>query len=233
MNLTGRQETVLVVEDDPVLRMSLRATLRSAGYKVELAPTGTEGLELALTSPPDLVLLDVMLPGLNGFEVLQRIRRENALLPVLMVTAKGEEEDKVRGLGLGADDYVVKPFGVSELLARVAAALRRTRLTEATTTTVEFGLVRADFGSHKLERAGESVDVTALEMKLLRFFVERDGRLLTRQQILDGVWGTDYYGTDRTVDNFINRLRAKIEEQPKQPHHLVTVRGAGYRFSSR
>ena len=233
MNPTGRQETVLVIEDDPVLRMSLRATLRSAGYKVELAPTGPEGLEMALTSRPDLVLLDVMLPELNGFEVLQRIRSEDVELPVLMVTAKGEEEDKVRGFGLGADDYVVKPFGVSELLARVGAALRRKRLSEATTSTVEFGDIRADFSAHKLERAGESVEVTALEMKLLRFFVERDGRLLTRQQILDGAWGSDYYGTDRTVDNFINRLRAKIEQQPKRPQYLVTVRGMGYRFSSR
>lgn len=225
-----RQELVLVVEDDPTLRMSLKRTLRSAGYAVQTAATGPEGLEAALASHPDLVLLDVMLPGMNGFEICQRIRAEEADLPILMVTAKGEEEDKVRGLGLGADDYVVKPFGVAELLARVDAALRRTRLRQAQTAQERFGGVVADFPSHRLERDGQPVPVTALEMKLLRFFLDRDGLLLTRQQIIDGVWGRDYYGTDRTVDNFINRLRAKVENDPKRPRHILTVRGAGYRF---
>ncbi|HZO16218.1 MAG TPA: response regulator transcription factor [Polyangiaceae bacterium] len=226
----SRQETVLVVEDDPTLRMSLRAALRSAGYRVELAKTGTEGLDAALSKDrPDLVLLDVMLPEMNGFEVLARIRERDADLSILMVTAKGQEEDKVRGLGLGADDYVVKPFGVSELLARVDAALRRKRLREVRQVIV--GEAVADFVQHRLLRDGESLEVTSQEMKLLRYLVDRDGRLLTRQQILDGVWGADYYGTERTVDNFINRLRAKIERDPRNPRHILTVRGAGYRFS--
>lgn len=226
----SRQETVLVVEDDPTLRMSLRAALRSAGYRVELAKTGAEGLDAALSKDrPDLVLLDVMLPEMNGFEVLARIRERDADLSILMVTAKGQEEDKVRGLGLGADDYVVKPFGVSELLARVDAALRRKRLREVRQVTV--GEAVADFVQHRLTRGGESLEVTSHEMKLLRYLVDRDGRLLTRQQILDGVWGADYYGTERTVDNFINRLRAKIERDPRKPRHILTVRGAGYRFS--
>jgi DNA-binding response OmpR family regulator len=230
MTRPRRQETVLVVEDDPGLRTSLRATLRSAGYAVELAKTGPEGLTLAFDLRPDLVLLDVMLPGMNGFEVCQRIREKDAELPVLMVTAKGEEEDRVRGLGLGADDYVVKPFGVAELLARVDAALRRRRLRETQASKVAIGALVADFESHTLRRDGESLEVTAQEMKLLRYLVERDGLLLTRQQILDAVWGTDYYGTERTVDNFIARLRTKIETDPKSPRYLVTVRGAGYRF---
>jgi two-component system, OmpR family, alkaline phosphatase synthesis response regulator PhoP len=212
------------------LRMSLRAALRSAGYRVELAKTGTEGLDAALSKDrPDLVLLDVMLPEMNGFEVLARIRERDADLSILMVTAKGQEEDKVRGLGLGADDYVVKPFGVSELLARVDAALRRKRLREVRQVIV--GEAVADFVQHRLLRDGESLEVTSQEMKLLRYLVDRDGRLLTRQQILDGVWGADYYGTERTVDNFINRLRAKIERDPRNPRHILTVRGAGYRFS--
>ena len=226
----SRQETVLVVEDDPTLRMSLRAALRSAGYRVELAKTGTEGLDAALSKDrPDLVLLDVMLPEMNGFEVLARIRERDADLSILMVTAKGQEEDKVRGLGLGADDYVVKPFGVSELLARVDAALRRKRLRDV--RQVVIGEAVADFVQHRLMRDGESLEVTSHEMKLLRYLADRDGRLLTRQQILDGVWGADYYGTERTVDNFINRLRTKIERDPRKPRHILTVRGAGYRFS--
>jgi len=230
MSRPHRQEHVLVVEDDPTLRMSLRATLRSAGFKVSVAPTGTEGLEEALAGGHDLVLLDVMLPGLNGFEILARIRERNAELPILMVTAKGEEEDKVRGLGLGADDYVVKPFGVAELLARVEAALRRTRLHDEQVEQITVGEVEVDFASHTLHREGAPLDVTAHEMKLLRYLVDRDGLLLTRQQILDAVWGADYYGTERTVDNFIGRLRAKLERDPKRPRHILTVRGAGYRF---
>ena len=226
----NRQETILVVEDDPTLRMSLKATLRSAGYRVELAATGPEGLDACLDNCPDLVLLDVMLPLMNGFEVCQRIRDENAEVPILMVTAKGEEEDKVRGLGLGADDYVVKPFGVGELLARVDAALRRSRAAEKRIATVTIGDVTADFEGHTLSRGGVPIEVTAQEMKLLRFLVQRDGRLLTRQQLLDGVWGRDYYGTQRTVDNFIGRLRAKVERDAKRPVHIVTVRGVGYRF---
>jgi DNA-binding response OmpR family regulator len=228
---TRRQENVLVVEDDPTLRMSLRRALRSAGYAVETAATGTEGLEAALGKRPDIVLLDIMLPGMNGYEVLARIRAEDAELPVLLVTAKGEEEDKLRGLGLGADDYVVKPFGLAELLARVDAALRLPRLRRAAVELVTVGDCQADFAAHTLRRGQELLEVTAHEMKLLHFFVEREGLLLTRQQILDGVWGHDYFGTDRTVDNFVNRLRAKLEADPREPRYLRTVRGAGYRFS--
>ncbi|WP_437725653.1 response regulator transcription factor [Sorangium sp. So ce861] len=227
----GRLETVLVVEDDPTLRLGLQKTLRSAGFRVEAAKTGAEGLSMALAARPDLVLLDVMLPGLNGFEICEELRRHDADLPILMVTAKGEEQDKVRGLRLGADDYIVKPFGVSELLARVDAALRRRRLGEAERAVVRFAEVVVDFRAHRVERRGAPVELTALEMKLLRFFVEREGALLPRQRILDAVWGADYFGTDRTVDNFINRLRAKLEPDPRSPRHLVTVRGAGYRFT--
>jgi DNA-binding response OmpR family regulator len=227
----GRQEVVLVVEDDPTLRLGLTKTLRSEGFKVEVAKTGQEGLDRALSLRPDLVLLDVMLPGLNGFEICEELRRHDADLPILMVTAKGEEQDRVRGLRLGADDYIVKPFGVAELLARVDAALRRRRLSARETAVVAFGIVRADFQAHVVTRAGVPVDMTAQEMKLLRFFLQHEGVLLPRQRILDAVWGSDYFGTDRTVDNFINRLRSKIEADPRAPRHLVTLRGAGYRFT--
>jgi DNA-binding response OmpR family regulator len=229
--VNSRQETVLVVEDDPTLRMSLRAALRSAGFRVDVAKTGDEGLEMALASPPDLVLLDVMLPGMNGFEVLARVREVHSRLPVLMVTAKGEEEDKVRGLGLGADDYVVKPFGVAELLARVNAALRLSRLDTSAIASVVIGDVEADFNQHRMARAGVPFETTAQEMRLLRYFVDREGLVVTRQQILDSVWGADYYGTERTVDNFVGRLRAKLEVDARKPRYLLTVRGVGYRFT--
>ena len=227
----GRQERILVVEDDPTLRLSLQKTLRSAGFAVDVAKTGPEGLEAALGARPDLVLLDVMLPGMNGFEICEELRRVDPDVPIVMVTAKGEEHDRVRGLRTGADDYVVKPFGVAELLARVDAALRRRRLHEQEATIFTVGKATVDFRAHKIERDGAPLETTALEMRLLRFFVKNEGALLPRQRILDAVWGADYFGTDRTVDNFINRLRAKIEPDPAAPVHLVTVRGAGYRFS--
>lgn len=227
----GRQETVLVVEDDATLRLGLQKALRSAGFAVNVAGTGRDGLEAALANRPDLVLLDVMLPGLNGFEVCEELRRHDADLPIIMLTAKGEEQDRVRGLRLGADDYVVKPFGVAELLARVDAALRRRRIGEQESATLRFGEVEVDFRAHTMQRAGKPLETTALEMRLLRYFVRHEGVLLPRQRILDAVWGADYFGTDRTVDNFINRLRAKLEPDPKSPAYIVTVRGAGYRFS--
>jgi len=227
----GRQETVLVIEDDPTLRLGLTKTLRSEGFRVEIAKTGPEGVELAQSLHPDLVLLDVMLPGLNGFEVCEELRRLDADVPILMVTAKGEEQDKVRAFKLGADDYIVKPFGVAELCARVHAALRRRRAREAESTVVTFADVAIDFRAHRVTRAGAAVEMTALEVRLLKFLIDREGALLPRQRILDGVWGADYFGTERTVDNFINRLRTELEIDPKNPLHIVTVRGAGYRFS--
>jgi two-component system alkaline phosphatase synthesis response regulator PhoP len=227
----GRQELVLVVEDDPTLRLGLVKTLRSAGFRVETAKDGREGVDKALATMPDLVLLDVMLPVKNGFEVCEDLREADADLPILFLSAKGEEEDKVRGLRHGADDYVVKPFGVAELLARVDAALRRSRKKERALTVVEIGDVRVDFRRHAVTRAGAPVEVTSLEMKLLRFLLKHEGELLSRQRILDGVWGADYFGTDRTVDNFITRLRAMLEADPKEPRVIVTVRGAGYRFT--
>jgi DNA-binding response OmpR family regulator len=227
----GRQEVVLVIEDDPTLRLGLTKTLRSEGFRVEVAKTGGEGLSAALSLRPDLVLCDVMLPGLNGFEICEELRRHDADLPILMVTAKGEEQDRVRGLNLGADDYIVKPFGIAELLARVSAALRRRRLSARESAVVRFGDVSVDFQAHTVTRAGAPMEMTALEMKLLRYFVQHEGVLLPRQRILDAVWGADYFGTDRTVDNFINRLRSKLEVDPRAPQHIVTLRGAGYRFS--
>jgi DNA-binding response OmpR family regulator len=204
--------------------------LRGDGYKVEVAKTGAEGVELALKVRPDLVLLDVMMPELNGFQVCEELRRTDHDLPIIMLTSKSEEEDKVRGLRLGADDYITKPFGVAELLARIAAALRRRRRVEVEHEEVHFGETVVDFRAHRMTRAGADLEVTALEMKLLRFLLQHEGELVARQRILDAVWGSDYFGTDRTVDNFITRLRSKLEVDPKNPRFLTTVRGAGYRL---
>ncbi len=223
-------ETVLIVEDDAALRLAMQKALRAAGYKVIVAKAGDEGLALALSETPDCVLLDVMMPGKNGYEVLAELRERDVDLPIVMITAKGEEADKVRGLNLGADEYVVKPVGVAELQARVGAALRRRRKKRGE-GIVTIGLLTVDFTSHTATRDGAAVELTALESKLLSFFLRNENVLLARQRILDAVWGADYFGTDRTVDNFINRLRTKIERDPKEPLHLVTVRGAGYRFS--
>jgi DNA-binding response OmpR family regulator len=222
-------ERVLIVEDDPPLRLAMTKALKAAGYDVSTAKAGDEGLEAALANPPDVVLLDVMLPGMNGYEVLAKLRKHDPDLPIVMITAKGEEADKVRGLELGADEYVVKPVGLAELQARVGAALRRRRLATKQ-APVAIGALVVDFANHTATRDGEDVEMTAHEMKLLEFFLRNENSLLPRQRILSAVWGSDYFGTDRTVDNFINRLRTKIERDPKEPVHLSTVRGAGYRF---
>lgn len=226
-------EKVLIVEDDPSLRLAMTKALKACGYEVIVAKTGDEGLAMALEETPDLVLLDVMLPGVNGYEVLAELReRGDPDLPIVMITAKSEEADKVRGLRLGADEYVVKPVGIAELEARVDAALRRRRLASRD-APVAVGAVIVDFRMHAARRAsdGAPVEMTAHEMRLLQFFLRNEGALLTRQRILAAVWGADYFGTDRTIDNFVTRLRAKIEVDPKSPAHLVTVRGGGYRFT--
>lgn len=222
-------ERVLIVEDDPPLRFAMTKALQAAGYAVLTAKAGDEGLAAALADPPDVVLLDVMLPGMNGYEVLAELRRHDPDLPIVMITAKGEEADKVRGLSLGADEYVVKPVGLAELQARVGAALRRRRIVTRQ-APVQIGALVVDFASHTASRDGLVVEMTTQEIKLLAFFVRNEGGLLPRQRILEAVWGADYAGTERTVDNFINRLRAKIEPEPKEPVHIVTLRGAGYRF---
>lgn len=223
------EESVLLVEDDAALRFAIQRALRSAGYRTVVADTGPKGLEAAMADPPDVVLLDVMLPGMNGFEICEELRRMDADLPIIMLTAKGEETDKVRGLRIGADDYLVKPVGVDELLARIDAALRRRRLSAGARATI--GDLEVDFEAHTATRRGEPVEMTTLEMKLLRFLLRNEGKLVSRTRILSAVWGADYFGTDRTVDNFVNRLRTKLEADPKSPRFLTTVRGGGYRLT--
>jgi DNA-binding response OmpR family regulator len=227
-DLTGKR--VLVVEDDPSIAIGLRINLESEGYVVDLAEDGEHGLELARTDP-DLIVLDVMLPKLNGLEVLHALRSEGRTMPIIILSAKSGEMDKVAGLELGAEDYVAKPFSLAELLARVRAALRRAQTsTGAPRTRVNFGDVEIDLPARAVRRAGKPVDMTAREFDVLVCLVTERGRALSRDDIFRRVWGPNHHGTPRTVDNFVQQLRAKLEADPTDPRHIQTVRGVGYRF---
>ncbi len=222
-------ERVLLIEDDPAIVAGLELNLALEGYEVLTAADGEAGYRRALEERPDLVLLDVMLPGINGLEVLRRLREIDADVPVLILTARGEEGDRVLGLQLGADDYISKPFHLPELRARINAALRRQRLRAAGHSVVAFGDVRVDLDRHQVTRAGRSVPMTAREFALLAYFLRNPERALTREILLDEVWQTEYL-TQRTIDNFVGRLRAKLEPDPDRPRYFLTVRGVGYRF---
>ncbi len=220
--------SVLIVEDDPALLRGLRDNFAAAGYHVSTAADGQQGLEAATRRPPDLLILDVMLPRLNGYEVCRSLRAAGCELPIIMLTAKGQEEDLLLGLNLGADDYVTKPFSIRELLARSAAFLRR-RASEQPAVHA-FGDCRLDTAAQRLTRGDEEVSLTAKEYKLLAYFVARAGRALSRQDILNAVWGRSVIVTGRSVDRCVTTLRAKIEPNPHEPTFIQTVRDVGYRF---
>jgi two-component system alkaline phosphatase synthesis response regulator PhoP len=221
---------VLVVEDDRAIALGLRLNLRKDGHEVRMAADGETGLQCALDPAVDLVVLDVMLPQRNGYEVLKELRRRGSDVAVLMLTAKGLEGDKILGLRLGADDYLAKPFGLGELLARVQALLRRRPKKEAPKQVIRFGRVEVDLDRQTVERAELAVDVSPQEFKVLRLFIQSAGRALSRDDILARCWGAEYEGTPRTVDNFVRSLRVKLEENAEEPRHFLTVRGHGYRF---
>jgi DNA-binding response OmpR family regulator len=220
---------VLIIEDDPALLRGLKDNFETQGYAVRTASNGQKGLDSALADPPDLLLLDLMLPKVNGYEICRAVRARKLDFPIIMLTAKGQEDDIVRGLELGADDYVTKPFSIRELLARVKAFLRRQG---AESSEYRFGDCRLDMAAHKLFRAEAEVELTAKEFKLLEFFVKRAGRALTRDSILDGVWGQEVLVTDRSVDRCVTTLRAKIENDPRNPCFIQTIRDIGYRFEA-
>jgi DNA-binding response OmpR family regulator len=222
--------TVLVVEDDRAIALGLRLNLRKDGHEVRMAADGEAGLQSALDPAVDLVVLDVMLPQRNGYEVLKELRRRGSNVAVLMLTAKGLESDKIFGLTLGADDYLAKPFGLGELLARVQALLRRRPPKKEEQHIVRFGAVEVDLDRQTVERKGEQVEVSPQEFKVLRLFLQTAGRALSREDILARCWGAEYEGTPRTVDNFVRSLRVKLEENAEEPRHFLTVRGHGYRF---
>jgi two-component system alkaline phosphatase synthesis response regulator PhoP len=223
---------ILLVEDEPGLVLTLGDRLEAEGYAVETAADGERGLELATSEPFDLVILDVMLPKRDGFEVCRAIRRASVEAPILMLTARGEVLDKVLGLKIGADDYVTKPFDMLELLARVEALLRRAPSgPPSEIAAYRFGDVRVDFRRAEVMRAGEPVEVTPRELGLLRYFVERRGEVVTRDELLDAVWGYSSTVMTRTVDVHVALLRQKLEETPRQPRYILTVHGTGYKFA--
>jgi DNA-binding response OmpR family regulator len=222
---------VLVVEDDASIMLGLRINLEAEGYAVLSAEDGERALMVVREAPPDLVILDVMLPKMNGFQVLQTLRREGYAMPIIILSARTGEMDKVTGLELGAEDYVAKPFSLAELLARVRAALRRgPRAVEPPRTVHEFGDVKIDVAARTISRAGGPVEMTATEFDVLVCLIEARGAALSRDSIFTRVWGPNHHGTPRTIDNFIQQLRSKLEPDPARPRHVVTVRGIGYRF---
>jgi two-component system, OmpR family, alkaline phosphatase synthesis response regulator PhoP len=224
---------ILIVEDDESITLGLRMNLEAEGYSVTVAVDGEGALARVRESPPSLVILDVMLPRVNGFEVLRTLRREGFTMPVVMLSARGAEMDKVMGLELGAEDYITKPFGLAELLARVKAVLRRDAMSRtAPKQLLRAGDIEVDTAARRVVLSGEIVPLTATEFDVLMCLVEARGRVLTRDQILARVWGPGHHGTLRTIDNFVLQLRNKLEADPTAPKHLVTVRGVGYRFES-
>jgi len=222
--------TVLVVEDDRTLARGLVMNLEIEGFHVVHAPDGEAGLRLAIDEAPDLVLLDLMLPGMDGFAVVAALRERARDTPVLVLSARGEIADKVTALGLGADGYITKPFSLVELVARVRAALRRPTWDGSRDRHVRFGDIVVAVDRREVERRGQPVTLTARETDLLLYLVTHPDRVISRERLLDAVWAYDYDGTSRTVDNFIRRLRVKLEADARRPRHIVTVHGAGYRF---
>ncbi len=220
---------ILVAEDDLSILTGLSMNLRFEGYDVLQAQDGRSALQKAIDEAPDLLVLDVMMPQMNGFEVLQELRNRGSAVPVVVLSAKGLEADKIVGLNLGADDYVVKPFALQELLARIRAVLRRRYRDE---DIVKFSDTVVDLRAKTVARAGAPVELTAQEFKLLTLFVTNPGKTYSRDELLSGAWGYGYEGTARTVDNFISQLRSKFEPDPDKPRHFKTVRGLGYRFDA-
>jgi DNA-binding response OmpR family regulator len=224
------KESVLIIEDDPTMLRALSDNFDFQGYRASAAADGEEGLRAALDEGPDLIILDIMLPKINGYEVCRLLREEGMDVPIIMLTAKGRESDIVLGLELGADDYVTKPFSIRELLARAKAILRRRR--EGEPERYEFGDYELDPSARKLLRDGVEVDLTPKEFGLLKLLVANTGRALTRGQILDAVWGRSVFVTQRSVDRCVSTLRAKIEPDAESPTYTHTVRGVGYRFEA-
>ena len=222
---------VLLVEDEPGLVMTLTDRLTREGYAVEASPDGESGLERACAEAFDLVILDVMLPRLGGFEVIRELRKRGIETPVIMLTARGQVVDKVVGLKLGADDYVTKPFEMVELLARIEAKLRRAPGTPHPAEGHQFGEIRMDFRRAEITKAGEILELSAREFQLLRYFIEHRGATLSREELLNEVWGYNSMPSTRTVDVHVAWLRQKIEPNPRHPQFILTVHGMGYKFA--
>ena len=225
-----RPARILVVEDEPNMVAGLRDNFEFEGYEVITAGDGIEGLQRALEESPDLVVLDVMMPRMSGLDVCKQLRAKRASIPIIMLTARGQELDKVVGLELGADDYVTKPFSIRELLSRVKAVLRRTAVVSKDKDQHSFGNVEVDLRRRRVLRSGKALEVSSTEFELLKYFICHSGEALSRDRLLEDVWGYENYPTTRTVDTHLVRLRQKLEPDPEQPQFFLTVHGTGYRF---
>lgn len=223
-------ETVLIIEDDSTMLRGLKDNFEYEGYRVVTAGDGEKGLAAALSVKPDLIVLDIMLPKVNGYEICRLVRKEGLDMPIVMLTAKGQEQDIILGLNLGADDYVTKPFSIKQLLARANAFLRRNRRSEA--SVHQFGRFVLDLAGRRLTSDGREITLTPKEFGLLELFVRRPGRAMTRDEIIKHVWGYDVCVTSRSVDRCVNTLRMKIDGDPAQPQFIQTVRPVGYRFET-
>lgn len=228
------EDKILIVDDEEHILELLKFNLENAGFKVITASNGIEALEYLKNSLPKLILLDLMLPGMDGYDVCKEIRRDKNLsnIPIIMITARSEELDKILGLELGADDYITKPFSIRELIARVKAVLRRTTSSPSNDKVFSYGNLMVDFEKHEVTKNGDRVDLTLKEFELLELLIKNKGKVLTRDSLLDKIWGYEYIGETRTVDVHIRHLRQKIEDDDKNPRYIETIRGIGYRFTS-
>lgn len=226
------EEKILVVDDEEHIIELLKFNLENSGYKVLTANNGIDALKLTKAEIPKLILLDLMLPGMDGYDICKEIRKDSSMahIPIIMITAKGEELDKILGLELGADDYITKPFSMRELLARVKAVLRRTG-TQYVDKIYKFGDITIDFQRHEITKNNNKVDLTLKEFELLEMLIKNKGKVMTRDFLLDKIWGYEYIGETRTVDVHIRHLRQKIEQDDKNPKYIETIRGIGYRFN--
>jgi DNA-binding response OmpR family regulator len=230
MTVVTPPKTILLVEDDPSLALGLVDALEFEGFRVLHAAKGSEAIEQARKHTPDCVILDLMLPDLNGYQVCEQLRKSDPRTPILMLTARSQEADKIRGLDAGADDYVTKPFSVGELVARLRAIFRRTSRSENADQPFTVGECVIDPSAHTLTRNGHTEQLSFYEAELLKLLFERKGQPVSRDDILRKVWGIDAAPTNRTVDNFVVKLRKKIEQEPAQPRHILTVYGLGYKL---
>jgi len=226
------EKKILVVDDEEHIQELIKFNLEKNGFKVITADNGRDAFQLAKDQQPDLVFLDLMLPGMDGLEVCKEIRKEPSIsgMPIIMITAKGEELDKILGLELGADDYITKPFSVRELIARAKAILRRTTV-KYEENNFKFGDITIDFQKHEVKKQGEKIELTLKEFELLEILIKNKGRVMTRDFLLDKIWGYEYVGETRTVDVHVRHLRQKIEKDDKNPLYIQTIRGIGYKFN--
>src|SRR5580692_7046465 len=229
---SATRKTILLIEDEPNIVMGLRDALEFEGFRVVSAARGKDGVSLWKAEGPDAIILDLMLPDMNGYAVCEEIRRTSPVVPIIMLTARSQESDKIRGLDSGADDYVTKPFSVNELIARIRAIFRRAARGGGVPDVLDIGEAQINFAAHALTLRGETHPLSFYEVELIRLLAERSGHPVSREEILSKIWGLDAAPSNRTVDNFIVKLRKKIEKHPDKPKHILTVYGFGYKLAA-